>query len=503
MPAAYAKALAAEAAARGLPVTLGVPVDSLDDETQPVALSTYLAALRSVDPAVVEAAQLRLLEPAHLAVWSRLLRRAHDVAEAYELLGSEEALGSASFHVLAHLPQGVRGRLEVRHDPRLEEDPALVRARAGVLAVIPRLYGLRGVRVAVEDREFVVTWRSEGSSRALGALAGVAAGAALVALRPGPATFALALLAALLGAVVLPWWQASLRTSGRIARAQRVRGAVMERQLTLAEQARPARLGDFAGTIVAGLYRIEWRMGTGASGVVYRAARITDELPVAIKLLRAATAHDVVASDRLRREAEALGLSWHPNVVEVLDHGMLPDGTSYMVMEALDGESLAERLERGPLPLADTLRLGVELAAALVAVHAAGVIHRDVKPDNVFLLATPTDCMRVKLLDFGIAKVEWEELRITHSGRPIGTTGYMAPGQERGEEADARADVYSLGAVLAACLATSVEPTPPALAALLRRAVAPAPEARPSARELGAELLALWSPAAAQATLEG
>lgn len=502
MPAAYAKALAAEAAARGLPVTLGVPIESLDDETQPVALSTYLAALRSVGPAVAEAAQLRLLEPEQLAVWSRLLRRAHDVAEAYELLGSEEALGSASFHVLQHLPHGVRGQLEVRHDPRLEEDPALLRARMGMLAVVPRLFGLRGVRVAAKGRELTITWRSEEASRVLGVLVGLGTGAVLAALRLDGLTLGLGFVAVLLGGVALPWWQAKVLVNGRVGRAQRIRGAVMERQLVLAEEARPARLGDFAGTLVAGLYRIERRMGTGASGVVYRAARITDELPVAIKLLRAATAHDVVASDRLRREAEALGLSWHPNVVEVLDHGMLPDGTSYMVMEALEGESLAERLERGPLSVADTLRLGVELAAALVAVHAAGVIHRDVKPDNVFLLETDAGAMRVKLLDFGIAKVEWEELRITHSGGPIGTTGYMAPEQERGDETDARADVYSLGAVLGACLAGSSEPRPPALARLLVRAVAAAPEARPSARELGAELQALCSPAAAQATLE-
>ena len=102
--------------------------------------------------------------------------------------------------------------------------------------------------------------------------------------------------------------------------------------------------GALEGSVAAGQYRIVRRMGSGATGVIYEAVRISDGMPVAIKLLRAAAAHEAVASDRLRREAEALGLSWHPNVVEVIDHGHLADGTAYLVMELLHGESLATRL---------------------------------------------------------------------------------------------------------------------------------------------------------------
>jgi serine/threonine-protein kinase len=201
-------------------------------------------------------------------------------------------------------------------------------------------------------------------------------------------------------------------------------------------------------------------MASGASGVVYEAVRTSDNRPVAMKLLLASAAHDSVASDRLRREAEALGLAWHPNVVEVLDQGQLPDGTIYLVMELLEGDSLAHRLRRdGPFPPDDLLPIATELAGALEAIHAAGVIHRDLKPENVFLVATPECGTRPKILDFGIARVEWAETRITVNGVPMGTPGYMAPEQERGGEVDSRADIFAFGAMLYECL-TGDAPAP-------------------------------------------
>jgi serine/threonine-protein kinase len=205
-------------------------------------------------------------------------------------------------------------------------------------------------------------------------------------------------------------------------------------------------------------------MGSGATGVIYEAVRISDGMPVAIKLLRAAAAHEAVASDRLRREAEALGLSWHPNVVEVIDHGHLADGTAYLVMELLHGESLATRLRsKGRLTPRDLLPVAMQVCDALAAVHAAGVVHRDLKPSNIYLAVDrddPAGSERVKLLDFGIARVEWEETRITNTGGPLGTPGYMSPEQETGSgEIDARSDVFALGAVLYECLVG--EPPPP------------------------------------------
>jgi serine/threonine-protein kinase len=241
------------------------------------------------------------------------------------------------------------------------------------------------------------------------------------------------------------------------SRAQTLRVHALERSLFLKETQDREVGGQLEGSVAAGQYRILQRMGSGATGVIYEAVRISDGMPVAIKLLRAAAAHEAVASDRLRREAEALGLAWHPNVVEVIDHGHLPDGTAYLVMELLHGESLATRLRnKVRLTPAELLPIAMQVCDALAAVHAAGVVHRDLKPSNIFLAQggdTPAGAERVKLLDFGIARVEWEETRITNTGGPLGTPGYMSPEQETGSgDIDARSDLFAFGALLYECL---------------------------------------------------
>jgi serine/threonine-protein kinase len=248
--------------------------------------------------------------------------------------------------------------------------------------------------------------------------------------------------------------------------AQRTRVHALERSLSLKESHEREIGAQLEGTVAAGQYRILQRMGSGATGVIYEAVRLSDGLPVAIKLLRAASAHEAVASDRLRREAEALGLSWHPNVVEVIDHGYLPDGTAYLVMELLRGESLAARLRtKQRLSPQELLPIAKQVCDALSAIHAAGVVHRDLKPSNIFLAVdregrSEGGPERVKLLDFGIARVEWEETRITNTGGPLGTPGYMSPEQEAGSgEVDGRSDVFALGAMLFECLVG--EPPPP------------------------------------------
>jgi serine/threonine-protein kinase len=210
------------------------------------------------------------------------------------------------------------------------------------------------------------------------------------------------------------------------------------------------------------------KLGVGASGTIWEAERLSDGSVVAIKLLRAAVAHDTVAADRLRREAAALGLAWHPNVVEVFEDGYLPDGTCFLVMERLHGESLAMRLRRaGPMSPAELLPVALQVCDALGAVHAAGIVHRDVKPSNIFIEQRSVDGARrerVKLLDFGVARVEWAETRLTNANAPLGTRGYMPPEQEQGLEIDHRSDLFALGSVLFECLTGEpppLEPTAP------------------------------------------
>jgi len=151
----------------------------------------------------------------------------------------------------------------------------------------------------------------------------------------------------------------------------------------------------------------------------------------------------------------------------VLDHGLLGDGTAYLVMELLEGESLATRIHgKGRMAPGDLLPIAMRVCDAMIAVHAAGVVHRDLKPSNIFLATATTGTgpgepgvERVKLIDFGIARVEWEETRITNTGVPIGTPGYMAPEQETGGEVDARSDIFALGACMYEALVG--EPPPP------------------------------------------
>ena len=454
--------------------------DDLEDETRNVPLVAMHTALVAFAEAAgrpaIPVLWRHLVAPDNLGIWMRVLRGTTAAAEAFSRIDSADSEygRTTRWETLIAQPARWRGRVNIAHDPELEQDGLLRAARIAELMAVPALFGHGPV--IVEDRgnaktaglaqEFDVRWPMPKAqvSGGIGAAIGAAAGA--VPLVTGVASLAIggtavlftAAAGALLGA-------ARARDLVRRAEshAQAMRVHALERSLSLKETRDAAQAGQLEGSVAAGQYRIKQRMGSGASGVIYEAARMSDGMPVAIKLLRAAAAHDAVASDRLRREAEALGLSWHPNVVEVIDHGHLPDGTAYLVMELLHGESLATRLKtKGRLAPAELLPIAMQVCDALAAVHAAGVIHRDLKPSNIFLAVDredPAGTMRVKLLDFGIARVEWEETRITNTGGPLGTPGYMSPEQETGGEVDGRSDIFALGAVLYECLVG--EPPPP------------------------------------------
>jgi serine/threonine protein kinase len=205
---------------------------------------------------------------------------------------------------------------------------------------------------------------------------------------------------------------------------------------------------DLVGTML-GSYRIHGELSRGGMGAVYRAQHAILERDVAIKLLRPELTQNAELMLRFVNEAKAASAIQHPGIIEVLDFGHAPDGRAYFVMEMLEGESLARRIElAGALPERDAANIARGIANALTAAHDKGIIHRDLKPDNVFLVADPDVGERPKVLDFGIAKLV-DAARHTQTGALMGTPAYMAPEQARAASAiDLRADLYSLGCVL-------------------------------------------------------
>jgi eukaryotic-like serine/threonine-protein kinase len=215
-----------------------------------------------------------------------------------------------------------------------------------------------------------------------------------------------------------------------------------------AAAANPAADSSFIGTCLQGRYRIEAQLGAGGVGKVYRARHLGLDRSVALKVLRKQHNEHWGSRQRFEREARALGTLIHPHIVAVTDFGIEGD-VPFLVMELLEGESLESRLRAGPLDAELAYRCAHELLAGLAFVHERGLVHRDIKPGNIFLERTEQG-PRLKLLDFGLAKlvVAGTDANLTRSGEVFGTPAYMAPEQVTGEAIDARADVYAAGLVL-------------------------------------------------------
>jgi len=210
-------------------------------------------------------------------------------------------------------------------------------------------------------------------------------------------------------------------------------------------------MSDLIGRTL-GHYRVTAKIGEGGMGEVYRARDERLDRDVAIKVLPASVAQDPDRLRRFEREAKAVAALSHPNILEIFDFDTEGDVT-YAVTELLEGETLREHLhvERGPLPWRRVQEIGAAVANGLGAAHGKGVVHRDIKPSNIFL----TSDGRVKILDFGLAatqevvdlQAETGSIKapLTHQGTVMGTVGYMAPEQVRGEPADHRSDIFALG----------------------------------------------------------
>jgi serine/threonine-protein kinase len=203
------------------------------------------------------------------------------------------------------------------------------------------------------------------------------------------------------------------------------------------------------GSVLGGKYRIESELSRGGMGAVFRARHEVLERAIAVKVLRPELTENDELVTRFMNEAKAASAIRHPSIIEVFDFGYTDDGEAYLVMEYLEGESLASRMHRkGRLAEQDAVHIVRSIAGALGAAHGKGIVHRDLKPDNVFIVTDPDFGERAKVLDFGIAKLTGSQAH-TQTGALMGTPLYMAPEQARSAHGiDHRADLYSLGCIL-------------------------------------------------------
>lgn len=208
--------------------------------------------------------------------------------------------------------------------------------------------------------------------------------------------------------------------------------------------------GSLIGQTLAGRFRLVELLGSGGMGEVYVAEHVTLGRRYAIKLLHAEIEADPIVAERFRREAQATSRLDHPNIVTISDFGKTESGQLYLVMEYIQGKNLYEVIEEfapGRLPLRRSLNILAQVVRAVGAAHEAGVIHRDLKPDNTLLSLGPAGDDIVKILDFGLAKivVEADLTALTKQGEVFGTPAYLSPEQALGVEIDHRTDIYSLG----------------------------------------------------------
>jgi len=269
------------------------------------------------------------------------------------------------------------------------------------------------------------------------------------------------------------------------------------------------------GRTIAGRYVVQERIGAGGMGKVYRARQEILGRDVAIKFLSEHLTHDPSYRKRFMREARAANRIHHEHIIDITDFGETDDGLVYLAMEYLDGTPLNALIAQGAVPLARTAHIGLQVARALSRAHQLSVVHRDIKPDNIYLLRGYEGDF-VKLLDFGLAHIAGE-LRVTATGTVFGTPEYMAPEQARGAPMTSAADVYSLGCVLYEMLTGQLPftgstpdlvlkhmrdvPLPPSyharmlepeVDALLLSLLEKKAEDRPTAVELAEALAAIW-----------
>jgi serine/threonine protein kinase len=339
--------------------------------------------------------------------------------------------------------------------PDLEAEALFCAAREGELTAIPRIWGLADARVTheaclakgAEECSYLVEWdlpATKNTAVLAAAVAGVVSGGA-IGLAGGLIAGGIgAVIAGALGAGAGKMWDRSkIEASGRVFEKNRI--AALERGLDLRGEATNAAIpGELTGTVLGGKYRIGKKIGSGGIGVVYAAEHTTLGHEVAVKVLRGAAARDGGEIARLRREAYIQVNIESVNVCRVHDLDQMPDGSMYVVMERLHGRSLADKLSREHI-IAPGFGLPVFIGVcrALAAAHKKGVVHRDLKPGNIFLCDDGTP----KVLDFGMSKLTTAE-SLTQAGYTLGTPEYMAPEQCIGANVVAQTDIYAFGVLM-------------------------------------------------------
>jgi len=463
-------------AVRQLLAGAGIEPSAVDNETGWVSQLAAKRALRAVaDLLGRDAIRHRgewVTHPEALGVLVRMLRAAERPVDAYRYLAqnAREATRVGTWEI--EEPKQDKGkkpgdvtRVKLTYKWRtdsgddapdrsdVEGEELLCDARAGELASLPRIWGLgeaevlhdtciaKGADACVYDVHWI-TKRSREGLIAGAAGAGVAFGG-IVAATGGALSGGIACVlgAALGGAGGFLWDRSREDRASRVFERNRI--AALERGLELRGEL-GATPGDLAGTVLGGKYRIGRKIGSGGIGVVYAAEHVTLGHEVAVKVLRGAAARDGGEIARLRREAYIQVHVEHPNVVRVMDLDQMPDGSIYVVMERLVGRSLADKLARDGL-LAPGLAIPVyiDVCRALHAAHKKGVVHRDLKPGNIFLC----DDGISKVLDFGMSKLATAE-SLTQTGYTLGTPEYMAPEQCIGAQVEPRTDIYALGVMM-------------------------------------------------------
>ncbi|HEY8945679.1 MAG TPA: serine/threonine-protein kinase [Polyangiaceae bacterium] len=448
-----------EAAVRALLSTVGIPQSVVDSDSGWISVAAARRALTALATGLgTEALASRgawMTHPEVLGAYVRMLRVASVPSDAYRYLAANSAESNrVGSYELVSLGSG---RAELVYRPRPEadsdqDDPLLCLARRAELVSVPRIWGLPDAKIqhstcmadGADECRYVLEWIAPARRRmALGPLMGAALCGGSVSVSGNSLAAAIAALVGAGFGTALAYLSSRIVHERALRAFEKHRISALERGLEVHGHFRDAA-GELSGVTLGGKYRILRKIGSGGIGAVYAAEHVALGSHVAVKVLRGAAAMDASEIARLRREARVQVSIEHPNVIRVLDLDQLPDGSIYVVMELLQGRSLAARLKSGgPLPTAEAVGIFRQVCRALTAAHQLGVVHRDLKPGNVFLCEDRV----VKVLDFGMSKFAEAE-SLTQDGYTLGTPEYMSPEQCIGAPVDARTDLYAFGVLM-------------------------------------------------------